>query len=79
MKRAPEITGPPQLAPFKGQAIHTGIILLIVLSILPVVLLPVKIIVIVLILLSWVVGCAVGAILLARSARTVFLSKVNNP
>ncbi len=71
MKRAAEITEPTP-APFHRQALRTGVILLIALSILPVLLLPVKIITIVLVLLSWVVGCTVGAILLVRSLRAVF-------
>jgi hypothetical protein len=73
IKRAPGTADNPQPAPFKEYAIRTGLIFGLVVPLLSLALLPIKIVSILLVFFSWLVGCTIGAILLIRSGRALFI------
>lgn len=73
IKHAPEKLGTPQPAPFQSYAIQTGLIFGLVVPLLSLILLPIKIVVILLVYLSWLVGCTLGAMILIRSGRALFI------
>lgn len=76
IKRAPEKVDSSQPAPFKDYAVRTGLIFGLVVPLLSLALLPIKIISIFLVLFSWLVGCILGAIILIRSGRALFIKKI---
>lgn len=73
VKRASGITDEPQPAPFKGLAVRTAFLFALIVPLLSVILLQIKIVSIILVLLSWLAGCLLGAIILIRSGRALYI------